>query len=91
MLKAESEYIKEEDRVMNIKHKSVISVAIIFLLVIVPVIVSLLAIGVEWLEILKLLGALLVAFIIAIAFSLIVGRLVRWILDDNDQDDSADN
>ena len=76
---------------MNIKHKSVISAAIIFLLVIVPVIVSLLAIGVEWLEILKLLGALLVAFIIAIAFSLIVGRLVRWILDDNDQDDSADN
>ena len=82
MLKAELGYINEEDRVMNIKHKVVILFAIIYLLVIVPVTVALLAMGVEWLEILKLLSTLLVAFVVATAFVLNVERLVRWIFDD---------
>ena len=67
---------------MNIKHKVVILFAIIYLLVIVPATVELLAMGVEWLEILKLLSTLLVAFVVATAFVLNVERLVRWIFDD---------
>lgn len=69
---------------MNVKLKFAILVAIIYLLVTVPVIVALLAKGWAWLEISKILGALLVGFIISIAFSLNVERLVCWFLDDND-------
>lgn len=65
---------------MNIKHKVAILLAIIYLLITVPATVALLVKGVEWLEILKMLGASLGAFVVGAAFGLNVERLVDWLL-----------
>lgn len=68
---------------MNIKHKVTILVVIIWLLVTAPVFTALLAKGVEWLEILRIMSACLVALVgVILAFSLNAERIVRWLYFD---------
>lgn len=68
---------------MNIKHKVVILIVIIWLLVTAPAFTALLAKGLDWSEILRIMSAYLVALVgVSVGFSLNAERIVCWLSDD---------
>lgn len=79
MPKAELEYINEEDRIM--KRKIIVAtVAIFFVLQLIPVIVGMI-IGNTMLEILSVCGILLLGELGSIPFTIAICCIVKWALD----------